>query len=621
MQLPAFGGASGPGTGTADGWLPRLALQGYALLKPNRPATESARAEVAFVRSPSARHVETSLDGICAAMGGRPYLLATEDSGHEARVDLATVLQLWQRQGASMLSQLGGAFWLAIFDPVRGETLLAVDRHAKENLFYVANGNELAFATRLSLLADHPLVARRVSPQAIFDYLYFHCVPGPETIHAGARRLLPGHYLHQCDGHTRVEAWWRPDFPAPALPSNAARIAALPELLENAVARALEPGPVGCFLSGGLDSSTVTGLAARRRPGEVTAFTIGFDAQGYDEMEYASEVARHFAVPHMRYYVTPRDIVDSLPQIVDGLDGPFGNASAIPTYFCARMAAEHGCQQLLAGDGGDELFGGNTRYMTQLKFELYGRLPRSLRNGLLEPALQALPTWTKRGLVRKAASYVAQAATPLPGRLMTYNLLERLPVGDILAPDFLLSLDRSRPLTRLEEMYPAGSQVGTVNRLLQLDWRLTLADSDLPKVNRMCELAGVGVAFPMLNEGVVDYAASLAASDKVTLRQMRPLYRRAFANFLPAQTLRKGKQGFGLPFGPWLATDPMLQEFAHQQLSYLEQNGILKPGFRDAFLGAGLAAHPGYYGVLVYILVALGLWMQRARANLIFTST
>jgi asparagine synthase (glutamine-hydrolysing) len=394
----------------------------------------------------------------------------------------------------------------------------------------------------------------------------------------------------------------------------------LPGLLDNAVAQQLEPGPIGCFLSGGLDSSTVTGLAARRRPGDVTAFTIGFDADGYDEMEYASEVARHFAVPHARYYVTPSDIVDSLPAIVDGLDGPFGNASAIPTYFCARMAAEHGCTQLLAGDGGDELFGGNTRYMTQLKFELYGRLPRGLRRGLLEPALGALPAWSKRGVVRKLVSYVAQATTPLPSRLMTYNLLERIPVADILAPDFLLSLDRSRPLALLEEMYPAGERDHTVNRLLQLDWRLTLADSDLPKVSRMCELAGVGVAFPMLNEEVVDYAASLAASDKVTLRRMRPLYRQAFADFLPARTLHKGKQGFGLPFGPWLATNPLLKEFAHHQLGYLEQNGILKPGFRDAFLGAGLAAHPGYYGVMVYILVALGLWLQRTRANLIFPS-
>ena len=620
MPGPAFGGASGQETLRPGGWIAHLAAQGYALIKATQPANEPRRAEVAFVHTPSDPRVEISTEGVFAAMGGRPYLITGDGSADAARLGLPKVLELWQRQGPQMLTQLGGPFWLAILDPRRGETLLAVDRHATENLFYVANGDEIAFATRLSLLADHPLVAHRVTPQAIFDFLYFHCVPGPETIYSGARRLLPGHYLHQRDGRTHVTAWWRPSFPAQPLPADASRIAALPELLESAVARQVAPGPVGCFLSGGLDSSTVTGLAARRRPGEVTAFTIGFDADGYDEMEYATEVARHFSVPHARYYVTPRDIVDSLPAIVDGLDGPFGNASAIPTYFCARMAAEHGCSQLLAGDGGDELFGGNTRYMTQLKFELYDRLPRSFRRGLLEPALQSLPVWSKRGVVRKLMSYVAQATTPLPARLMTYNLLERIPVLDILAPDFLVSLDRSRPVARLEEMYPAGARGDTVNRLLQLDWRLTLADSDLPKVSRMCALAGVGVAFPMLDEGVVDYAAALAPSDKVTLRSMRPLYRQAFADFLPARTLNKGKQGFGLPFGPWLATDPVLRDFAHHQLGYLEQNGILKAGFRDAFLGAGLAAHPGYYGVLVYILVALGLWLQRSRACLTFPS-
>ena len=619
MGAPAFGGASGQGPRLAGGWVTRMTAQGHALLQPDGHAHEAQRLAVAFLHPSSETRIQTSLDGVCVAIGGRPFLLSS--SGDEGtRLTLEALRHLWQSEGPALLSRLGGTFWLAVLDPTRGETLLAVDRHAAENLFYVANGHELAFATRLSMLAEHPLVARRVTPQAVFDYLYFHCVPGPETIHAGARRLLPGHYLHQRDGTTRVGAWWQPSFPAASRPADAGRIAALPDLLGKAVARELEPGPIGCFLSGGLDSSTVTGLAARQRPGEVTAFTIGFDAQGYDEMEYAAEVARHFSVPHARYYVTPQDIVDALPRIVEGLDGPFGNASAIPTYFCAQMAAEHGCAQLLAGDGGDELFGGNTRYMTQLKFELYARLPRTFREALLEPALQKLPARLKRGLISKAASYVAQASTPLPARLMAYNLLERLPVADILAPDFLAALDLERPLARLETMYPAGGHNDTVNRLLQLDWRLTLADSDLPKVSRMCALAGVDVAFPMLNENVVDYAASLAASDKVTLYQMRPLYRRAFADFLPARTLRKGKQGFGLPFGPWLASDPLLKEFAHHHLEYLEQNGILRTGFRDSFLGAGLAAHPGYYGVLVYILVALGLWMQRAQADLSFST-
>jgi asparagine synthase (glutamine-hydrolysing) len=597
--------------GAPHPWLSTLLERGLDMVM--RTTAEQARASLALLQAPDGPRVKMlTHEDVTLLVGGKPGL----DGNASVPLPLDAMLALWRRDGVGMLSRLRGHFWLAILRPATGESLLAIDRHAVENLFYVANGDELAFSTRLDPLADHPLVGRRVTSQALFDYLYFHCVPGPETIHPGARRLLPGHYLHQRDGQIRVAAWWRPA--SSSAPATArARAEDLPAALEGAVQQRLPEGPIGCFLSGGLDSSTVAGLAARHRPGEVTAFTIGFDAAGYDEMDYARTVARHFKVPHAHYYVTPQDIIDSLPRIVGGLDGPFGNASAIPTYFCARLAAEHGVPTLLAGDGGDEIFGGNTRYMTQLKFELYSHLPVGLRERVIEPAMQALPAWTRRSVIAKAASYVRQAATPLPARLMTYNLLERIPHDTLLNPDFMARIDHRRPLTRLGEMYPDAPDLATVDRLLQLDWRLTLADSDLPKVKRMTALAGVNVAFPMLDEAVVDYAAALSPSDKVTLHRMRPIYRKAFADFLPAQTLRKGKQGFGLPFGPWLSTHSGLQEFVEAPLLHLEQAGILAPGFRARFMATGLRDHPGYYGVMVYILVALGLWMQQARATLV----
>ena len=156
-----------------------------------------------------------------------------------------------------------------------------------------------------------------------------------------------------------------------------------------AIARRQAPGRTACFLSGGLDSSTVTGLCAKRRPGEVTAFTIGFDASGYDEMDFARSVATHFNVEHAHYYVTPQDIVSALPSIIGALDGPFGNASAVPTYFCARQAAEHGFTSIMAGDGGDELFGGNSRYTTHRLFDHYHRLPGALRRDVMGPSAAA----------------------------------------------------------------------------------------------------------------------------------------------------------------------------------------------------------------------------------------
>lgn len=545
---------------------------------------------------------------------GRPWRL--DQPAHGVALSAAELARQFMSEGTSLLSRLGGTFAFSLVRPQEGEAVLAIDRFSVENLFYVLNGPELAWSTRLAQLAAHPLVAYRVTPQAVFEYLYFHCVPGPGTIHAGVQRLLPGHYLHHRAGQTVIKAHWKPQYRALNTEAQIPAPATLPDVIEAAVARHERPGPQACFLSGGLDSSTVTGLATKRHPGDVTAFTIGFRAPGYDEMEYARTVARHFNVRHIDYYVTPEDIVDSLPELVTAFDGPFGNASAVPTYFCARLAREHGFSSLLAGDGGDELFGGNSRYGTQLIFEQYQKLPAAVRTALLEPLGRSLPDWARRGIAGKAVSYIRQASTPLPDRLMNWNLLNWITPDTFLSGDFLAGIDQTLPLRRLGEMYELAQDVATTDRLLHLDLRLTLADSDLPKVRRMAAHAGVEVDFPLLDEAVFDYAASLPATAKVSRRALRPAFREAFADFLPAETLNKGKQGFGLPFGLWLREHVGLREFASSQLEALETRGVLRRGFRADFLSGRLQAHPAYYGVLVWILMTLALWLDSSPARL-----
>ena len=199
---------------------------------------------------------------------------------------------------------------------------------------------------------------------------------------------------------------------------------------------------------------------------------------------------------------------------------------------------------------------------------------------------------------------------------MTYNLLNWISPETFLTPEFMAGFNRERPGELLRQMYLTTPDTGMVNRLLHLDWRLTLADSDLPKVNRMTALAGIDVSYPLLDEAVFEFAANLPSSAKVTRATLRPLFRTAFKDFLPQSTLDKSKQGFGLPFGLWLRENPLLKDFAHSQLAQLEAAGILKMNFRDSFLNGALNAHPAYFGVLVWILMALSLWLQSARVTL-----
>lgn len=559
-------------------------------------------------------------DGRTALLTGAPYMLPAARDGIAAFVPqrfcealAAQPTATWPRA----LADLGGAFALAVIDPERRELFLAVDRFAIENLYFVRDERGIAYANRSRTLAAHPSVAHRFSVQDLYASLYFHWLPGPAGGYAGMERLLPGHCAHWRDGKLSIQPYWEPGFEVDTRATRAELAAGLRETIEEAVARRLPQKNPACFLSGGLDSSTVTGYSAKLRPADTVAYTIGFEADGYDEMAFARTAAEHFGVRHENYYVTPTDIVNSLPAIIGEFDAPFGNASAIPTYYCAKLAAERGHRSILAGDGGDELFGGNARYQKQMVFERYDHVPAPLRHGLLEPFAQHLPSSLQRGVIGKAASYVRQAAVPLPDRLMTYNLLNFVNPASFLAPELLASIDLDAPLRALREMYETPGDMDVTNKLLRLDWRITLADSDLPKVSRMCALAGIDVSYPMLDERVVDLSMRMPPQMKVTASEMRPLYREAFTDFLPQATLTKSKQGFGLPFGVWLHEQPLLRDFANESFADLEQRGVLARGFRDAFLSERIKEHPAYFGTLAWILMALGLWLKRSRANLV----
>ncbi|MEJ2687512.1 MAG: asparagine synthase C-terminal domain-containing protein, partial [Gammaproteobacteria bacterium] len=328
--------------------------------------------------------------------------------------------------------------------------------------------------------------------------------------------------------------------------------------------RASAHGSPGAFLSGGTDSSTVAGMLARTSMDTTHTYSIGFDAAGYDEIEYARIASRHFGTEAHEYYVTPQDVTNAVPLIAAAYDEPFGNASAVPTYYCARNAHAHGTAVLLAGDGGDELFAGNARYARQLIFEQYAKLPGILRKGLLEPIAFGVPGLERIPPVRKLRSYIEQARIPLPDRLETYNFFHRTSPADILESDFLQTVDTSLPLAGLREVYTRTSDPHPLYGMLHLDLKITLADNDLRKVNRMCELADVEVRYPLLDEAVVGFSAQLPPALLLRQLKLRYFFKQALADFLPPEVLNKSNHGFGLPFGIWLREYAPLRTLAYE---------------------------------------------------------
>jgi asparagine synthase (glutamine-hydrolysing) len=503
------------------------------------------------------------------------------------------------------LATVAGDFAVGVRDG-RGRTWLAVDRFAQRSLCYRLDGAVLRFAERADALAGP---SEAVSPQAVFDYLYFHDIPSPATIYGQVKRLPPGHYALFENGKLTVAPYWTPRFSEPREASFESLRDEFRQLLLQAVRYQLDGSKPACFLSGGTDSSTVAGMLSQLELGQVSSYSIGFDAQGYDEMAYARLAARRFGTAHHEYYVTPDDLVRSIPAVAAHFDQPFGNSSALPAYYCAKMAREDGVTRLLAGDGGDELFGGNARYAKQRLFARYQQVPLPVRRLLMEPLLGtraagALP------LTRKAWSYVEQARMPMPDRLQLYNLIMRLGPREVLTPDFLQQVDLQAPLRLQQQVWQAPGPCDALNRELAYDWRFTLAESDLPKVNGATSMAGVSVGFPLLDQALLDFSIKLPLDYKLRGQQLRWFFKEALRGFLPDEIISKKKHGFGLPFGVWTMGTPALLSLARDSLHSLAERGVVRADFIVQLLEHRLQEHPGYYGEMVWILMMLEQWLQ-----------
>ena len=489
-----------------------------------------------------------------------------------------------------------------------GRVFLAVDRFAIRTLCYRVVGGDMRFAARADELAD---AEPELDPQAIFDYLYFHAIPSPRTIFKGVLRVPPGHYVLYQQGQLTVAPYWVPEFKPP---SGRASFPALKDefrsLLHNAVKRQIDGSKAACFLSGGTDSSTVTGLIREVTGQAAASYSIGFEAEGYDEMEFARIAARHFGAEHHEYYVTPDDLVRSIADVAASYDQPFGNSSALPAYYCAKVAHDDGISKMLAGDGGDELFGGNSRYAKQRVFGWYRGVPAPVRAALLEPLFERTPLG-RAPLLRKGTSYIEQAKVPMPDRLQMYNLLRRLGADNVLTPAFLGLVDQQGPARQQREVWSLPVAENEIDRTLAFDWRYTLAESDLPKVCGTTRLAGVDVGFPFLDQALLDFSMRLPPQYKLKGLKLRWFFKEALRDFLPESIITKRKQGFGLPFGVWTTKHAGLRKLAVDSLHSLAGRGIVQPAFIKELVETYMPQHPGYYGELIWILMILEQWMQR----------
>jgi asparagine synthase (glutamine-hydrolysing) len=495
-----------------------------------------------------------------------------------------------------------------LIDAAQQRLLLATDPIGLSNIYYAQTADGLVFGSSADFLVRHPQVRQEIAPQSIYDYIYFHHCPSPNTIYQQVKKLEGGQVLVYEQGRLTLSYYWQPQFSEQSCNLQQAG-RELQENLFSAVAGLVDtPETTGAFLSGGLDSSSVAGALAKVFPDQAQTFTMGFPVAEYNETAYANMAVERFRLRQHEYIITPEDTVNAVQMIAAFYDEPFGNSSALAAYYCAKLAKQHGVSRLLAGDGGDEIFAGNERYAKQKLFEYYQRLPGFVSGGL-EAGLSLLPSGiTKQKIPFKLGRYIQQAKTAMPDRLQEYNFLHRHAAADIFNADFLTLVDTSAPLQMLKDSYDRPQAASQLNRMMTMDWKTTLHDTDLVNVNRMCELAGVEVCYPLLDQRIVDLSCRIPSADKLKGQKLRWFYKQAMTGFLPDGILNKPKHGFGLPFGVWLRDHQPLKNLAYDAIADLKKRAYFKPEFLDHAVDMHQSIHAAYYGELIWILMMLELW-------------
>ena len=472
------------------------------------------------------------------------------------RSDTEVLLHAYEEWGGEMPGKLRGMFAFAIWDARRRSLLLARDRLGIKPLYYALAGDWLVFGSEIKAILRAPCIARALDPEALHAYLTFNYIPAPMSIFKGVRKLPPGHLLRCGRGEVRVTRYWDLDCTPQRTADEETCARELREILDDSVrAHLLSDVPIGVLLSGGVDSSAVTALAATNYGGRVKTFSIGFEEKSFNELRAARLVAQTYGTDHHEAIVKP-DAAALVERIVDHFDEPFADSSALPTFLVSQMAARE-VKVVLSGDGGDETFAGYLTYTADALAETYQRLPGLLRRRVIEPLVARLPISDEKvSLDYMAKRFVAGAHLPPLERHHSWKVI----FGEqdkrrLYARDWAAAVCFDDPISILAGFYHSLDGIDFVTKLQYVDTKTYLPDDILTKVDRMSMAHSLETRPPLLDHHVVEYAASLPAHMKLRGLQRKVILKRAVTDLLPAPLLRRRKHGFSIPLAAWLRRD------------------------------------------------------------------
>jgi asparagine synthase (glutamine-hydrolysing) len=524
-----------------------------------------------------------------------------EHRGHQFRsaTDTEVLVHLYEDEGAHVVNHLRGMFALAIWDARKELLLLARDRLGKKPLYYATVHDRLVFASELAALCQLDTIPRDVDLEALDLYLTHSYIPSPYSIYRGVRKLPPAHCMIIRNGAIDIRQYWRlQTSPAWSDPAEELTAQLRAKLADAVRIRLVSDVPLGCFLSGGTDSSSIVALMSEASPSPVKTYSIGFSDESFNELKYARVVASRYRTDHHEFIVQP-DALAVLPDIVRHFGEPFGDSSAVPTWYVSQMARRH-VTVALNGDGGDELFGGYPWYRTASGLDaLTSWLPRPLGAALAR--LPLIPTGRAQRLLSRlrmspAARYASLRVSQTPAvrhRLYTDELASRC--GSAASQYLIDAYEQAdgEPLARMQ----------------YTDILTYLPEDLLVKVDRMSMAHSLEARSPLLDHELLEFAVRIPSAMKASWRGGKLILCAAMRDRFPPRFLERPKMGFSIPVMQWLRND--LREECYKRIcgGMLGQTGWFNPDALRVLVDEHVSGERDW-SAQVWNLLILGIWTE-----------
>ena len=491
-----------------------------------------------------------------------------EKRGHKfyTNSDTEVIVHLYDEYGADCVNYLRGMFAFAIWDERDESLFIARDRVGKKPLLYSHQPNgDFIFGSEFTALLAHPDISREVDFEAIDAYLSFLCVPAPLTAYKQIRKLEPAHWLRWKNGEIKTERYWSPDFSKKIKISEEDAIEETTRILrESTKLRMISEVPLGAFLSGGVDSSTIVALMAEASAQPVKTFSIGFEEQDFSELKYAKAVADAVGAEYNEFIVKP-DAMEVLPILVEHYGEPYADPSAIPTYYVSKETRQY-VTVALNGDGGDESFVGYERHVAMKFAELYRKLPNVLRNYVIEPSLTAIPAPNNfRNRFVRFQRFLRAASLPSEERYFLWLIsIDPKTKDELYTEDFKNLTSDSNPIDFFAKYISNSNGKGIIDTVLLTDLMNYLPNDLLVKVDIASMANSLEARSPFLDHKLIEFAASLPENIKQQGTETKSLLKKVAARLVPKEAVYRQKMGFGVPLPHWLSNE--LQEFTREVL-------------------------------------------------------